>query len=386
MQARRAASSVVKRRALLYNAPPLQRDPPNFTMNVSSTVSFAKQQLIYLLYGERRIYQLEAKLSILTALARSKPGELPTIRVLTDQPQAFDGWPVEVIALEAEQLQAWSGDGGYIHRRKACAIAHAAPWADKTIFIDTDTVFLQSPLQLFQQVDARQFLVDEIEMSWVEASRANYYASFTQALTDCGDAPASDLRLCNSGVLGFSLENAGIAERAVHRIDAWTPYAATLHTIEQIAFSFELHGKQINQARGVISHYFAMKPFIHAVLEVFFARHGDRFDARMLELALQVPVQRPEPSWFDRLTAKWSLKRLPPEMRGIGRKLLYGSFIGNDEYQQACKVIWWRSALEDMRRQGGCDWSNGWPRGLPRLPEADEQVVMAMARESLEVC
>jgi len=40
-------------------------------MNVSSTVSFAKQQLIYLLYGERRIYQLEAKLSILTALARS---------------------------------------------------------------------------------------------------------------------------------------------------------------------------------------------------------------------------------------------------------------------------------------------------------------------------
>ena len=28
----------------------------------------------------------------------------------------------------------------------------------------------------------------------------------------------------------------------------------------------------------------------------------------------------------------------------------------------------------------------GWPRGLPRLPETDEQVVMAMARESLEVC
>ncbi|MFJ4064793.1 hypothetical protein ACIPW4_05805 [Pseudomonas sp. NPDC089996] len=351
-------------------------------MNVCNTVSFAKQQLIYLLYGERRIYQLEAKLSILTALARSKPGELPTIRVLTDQPQAFDGWPVQVIALDPALLEAWSGDGGYTHRRKACAIAYAAPWAEKTIFIDTDTVFLQAPVQLFQQVDAGHFLVDELEMSWEQASRHHYYSAFTQALASAGEAPENDLQLCNSGVLGFALENASIAERAVHRIDAWAPFAASLHTIEQIAFSFELHGKQINQARGIISHYFAMKPFIHAILEVFFARNGDRFDARMLEQALQVPVQRPEPSWFDRLTAKWYLKRMPRKTRGIGRKLLYGSFIGSDEYQRACKAIWWHSAIEDMRRIGGFDWSTGWPQGLPRLREADEQVVTAMARIS----
>lgn len=46
-------------------------------MNVPSSIPFVKQQLIYLLYGQRRIYQLEAKFSILTAIARSKPGELP---------------------------------------------------------------------------------------------------------------------------------------------------------------------------------------------------------------------------------------------------------------------------------------------------------------------
>nr|WP_256583428.1 hypothetical protein [Pseudomonas sp. Irchel 3F3] len=97
-------------------------------MNVSSPVPYVKQQLIYLLYGERRIYQLEAKLSILTAVARCKPAELPVIRVLTDQPQAFVGWPVEVITLDEQTLQAWTGDGGYTHRRKACAIdAKAGP-------------------------------------------------------------------------------------------------------------------------------------------------------------------------------------------------------------------------------------------------------------------
>ncbi|NIF30357.1 hypothetical protein F3J44_28895 [Pantoea sp. Tr-811] len=353
-------------------------------MNVCSTVPFVSQQLIYLLYGERRIYQLEAKLSILTALARSAPGEVPSIRVLTDVPQAFEGWPVEVVELDAGLLDAWTGNGGYLHRRKACAIAHAAAWAQKTIFIDTDTVFLQAPQKLFHQVDGGQFLVDEIEMSWAEASGSSYYAGFTQGLARAGEAPADDLQLCNSGVLGFALENAAVADRAVQRIDAWAPYTAALHTIEQIAFSFELHGARINQARGLISHYYAMKPFIHAILEIFFTRHGDRFDPSLLPLALQVPVQRPQPSWLDRLSAKWSLTRVPPHLRGIGRKLLYGSFIGNDEYQRACKVIWWRSAIDDMRRLGGFDWSNGWPQGLPRLRERDEQAITALARKDLE--
>ena len=354
-------------------------------MNVSSKVPYVKQQLIYLLYGERRIYQLEAKFSILTALARSKPAERPTIRILTDQPQAFAGWPVEVISLDAQTLEAWTGNGGYTHRRKACAIAHAARWADKTVFIDTDTVFLQSPQKLFSQVDAGQFLVDEIEMSWAEASQSEYYQGFTSGLARSGEAPADDLRLCNSGVLGFTIENAGIAERAIARIDRWTPYAEALHTIEQIAFSFELHGAPINQARGVISHYFAMKRFIHAILEIFFARYGDRFNPSMPAHALEVPAQRPVPSWLGRLSVKWSLKRVPRELRGVGRKILYGSAIGKNDYQRACKAIWWRSAIEDMRQLGDLDWSQGWPEGLPRMGRKDEREFSAIARECLKV-
>ncbi|WP_236236638.1 hypothetical protein [Pseudomonas faucium] len=352
-------------------------------MKVHGNLPFVKQQLIYLLYGERRIYQLEAKFSILTALARSKPGELPVIRVLTDQPQAFEGWPVEVVGLDAQLLENWTGTGGYTHRRKACAIAHASGWAEKTVFIDTDTVFLKAPSKLFEQVDAGHFLVDEVEMSWAEASQSAYYAGFTQGLTLSGEAPADDLQLCNSGVLGFALENATVAERAIQRIDAWTHYASALHTIEQIAFSFELHGTPINQARGVISHYFAMKQYIHAILEIFFARCGDRFEPRMCQQALKVPMQRPVPSRLGRLAAKWRLKRVPPELRGVGRKLLYGSAMGGNDYQRACKVIWWRSAIEDMRQLDALDWSSDWPEGLPRLGRRDEHAFSTIARESL---
>ncbi len=364
------------------------RQPPpalTRTMNVSSPVLHVKQQLIYLLYGERRIYQLEAKLSILTALARCKPADVPVIRVLTDQPQAFFGWPVEVITLDEQTLQAWTGDGGYTHRRKACAIAHAGQWADKTVFIDTDTVFLQSPHKLFSQVDAGQFLVDEVEANWGEASRNSDYLRFSAGLVEAGNAPADDLQLCNSGVMGFTRCNVGIAERAIPRIDAWAPYAADLHTIEQIAFSFELHGAKVNEARGVISHYFAMKQYVHAVLEIFFARHGEHFHSKMPGLALKVPAHRPVPSWLARLSVKWSLKRVPRELRGIGRKLLYGSVMNRDDYQRACKVIWWRSAIEDMRRLGDFDWNREWPAGLPRLGQRDEVAFSEIVRAAQRV-
>lgn len=60
---------------------------------------------------------------------------------------------------------------------------------------------------------------------------------------------------------------------------------------------------------------------------------------------------------------KWSLKHVPRELRGIGRKLLYGSVMSGDDYQRACKVVWWRSAIEDMRTLGGFDWSREWPEG-----------------------
>nr|WP_245614652.1 hypothetical protein [Pseudomonas parafulva] len=354
-------------------------------MNVSTRVSFVDQQLIYLLYGKRRTYQLEAKFSILTALARCEPGECPVIRVLTDEPQAFAGWPVEVVRLDAQTLQAWAPDGSYTHRRKACAIAQACEWAQKTIFIDTDTVFLQPAQRLFEQVGAGQFLIDEVESSWAKASRKRHYRALTRGLAATGQLPPDDLQLCNSGVLGLAHENAAVAQRAIARIDDWAAYSRELLTIEQIAFSFEIYGARINQARGLISHYYAMKPYLHAIQDVFFARHGEGFHAYMPALALQVPAYRPLPSWLMRVGVKLSLLRVPRELRGVARKLLYGSAISGDEYLQACKVVWWRSAIDDMRMLGGLDWTNGWPAGLPRLKRRDERVISKIARESLNV-
>lgn len=89
------------------------------------------EQLLYLVYGGQDVYRREAKFSILSALAKCKtPGEL-VIRVFTDNPDDFLGWPVDTVPLSAELLQEWQGVDGYYHRRKACAIAAGLELAEK---------------------------------------------------------------------------------------------------------------------------------------------------------------------------------------------------------------------------------------------------------------
>lgn len=63
-------------------------------------------QLLYLLYGGKEVYRLEAKFSILSALRYRKDPADFTITLMTDQPEAFDGWPVSVLPLSVEVLDA----------------------------------------------------------------------------------------------------------------------------------------------------------------------------------------------------------------------------------------------------------------------------------------
>ena len=123
-------------------------------------------QLLYLIYGKQEVYRREAKFSILTALAQLKQGESLCIRVMTDRPQDFIGWPVETIELDERTLTQWQGENGYLHRRKACAIAQGLKLADKTLFVETDTLFLKSPHCVFELIKPGQYVMDEFEYDW----------------------------------------------------------------------------------------------------------------------------------------------------------------------------------------------------------------------------
>lgn len=310
-------------------------------------------QLLYLLYGDKSVYRHEAKFSILSALRYRKDPTSFVITVMTDQPEEFDGWPVTVIALDQSTLSSWVGDTGYYHRRKACAIQAGARLAQKTVFVDTDTVFLKDPSELFRRVTDNQFLMDELEWSWEEGAQRREYQAFAQELIERNASPAPSLKLYNSGICGMTLANAPLMDDVVDLIDQWAHHGKQLMTIEQIAVSFMLEGKRVVEANDCVNHYFSVKRFHHAMINVFFKNHGEAYRDELIPLAADVPRVLPKPSTARRLQMLWKLKDQNKVSRKVAKFYLLGRQSHSCIYLTACNPIWWEKAVEELRAIGG---------------------------------
>jgi len=306
-------------------------------------------QLLYLLYGDKSVYRHEAKFSILSALRyRTDPSRF-VITVMTDQPEEFKGWPVKVIALDQATLSSWVGDTNYHHRRKACAIQAGVKLAKKTVFIDTDTVFLKDPSELFKRVNDDQFLMDEFEWSWEEGAQRREYKTLVGELAERNASPAPSLKLYNSGICGMTLGNASMMDGVVNLIDQWAHHGKRLMTIEQIAVSFMLDGKKVVEANDCVNHYFSLKRFHHAMIKVFFENHGEGYRAELIRLAASVPSVLPKPSTARRLQMLWRLKGQNKVGRKVAKFYLLGRQSHSCVYLAACNPIWWEKAVEEMR-------------------------------------
>lgn len=306
-------------------------------------------QLLYLLYGDKAVYRREAKFSILTALRYRKDPADFTITLMTDQPEAFDGWPITVLPLSADTLDAWQGVDGYSHRRKACAIQAGVGIAGKTIFVDTDTVFFKDPARLFKRVTDDQFLMDEFELSWAQASRRSWYSPLVTQIDAENKTPTAALKLFNSGVCGMTKANDYVIEGAISLIDQWAHHGATVLTIEQIAISFMLHGRKVVEANDCINHYYSVKRYHHAMYRVFFDKQGEGYRDDLPGATFTVPDRLPNNSLRKRLQLKWTFRGQCAASRKIAKFYLLGKQAKNSPYLEACKFLWWAVAVEELR-------------------------------------
>lgn len=337
------------------------------------TIQHVAQQLLYLVYGGKDLYRREAKFSILTALAHSKNPDALVIRVFCDQPEDFAGWPVEVVPLDAETLADWQGTQGYYHRRKACAFAAGLQLADKTLFVDTDTLFEIDPQQLFERIAPGQYLVDEDEFPWSEVGSRPEFIALDTYLRSTGQVVPGEQRLFNSGVCGLTASDGPLMMASIALIDDWSAHIKDLHTLEQIALSFALRGKTVGETKGSIYHFYSDKAFFHAMQALFFQRHGETYRAELLTQQLEVPRRKPSPSLFQRSRIKWYLKRQSQDVQKVGRDLLYGSSGSGSPYTEACRHIWWDQGLRQIQRRGMSQQPmvlalarGDWPAGLPK--------------------
>lgn len=348
-------------------------------------------QLLYLIYGNQEVYRREAKFSILTALARLKRGESLCIRIMTDRPQDYAGWPVDTIALSDLTLAQWQGANGYHHRRKACAIAQGLTLADKTLFVDTDTLFLSSPHRVFELIEPERYVMDRFEYDWSYVCERPDYVKLGRCLQAHGVSASTSFKLYNSGLCGVCASDTPLLEKSIRLIDEWTQGSFDIHTIEQIALSFAMRDKPVREARKFVYHYFADKRFFHAMQKHFFARYGEQFSPELAALSMEVPRGKPMPSPWQRLRIKWKLRNKQKAIKKVGRDLLYGSAVPANPYYEACRHEWWESASreilrwdEDKQKKFFGTERERWPKQVPKpTKSSDEQAIIAYLRERL---
>ncbi|OCW26606.1 hypothetical protein [Pseudomonas sp. S3E12] len=356
-----------------------------------SPLAKPSHQLLYLIYGRQDVYRREAKFSILTALSQLKPGESLCIRVMTDRPQDYIGWPVETIALDEQTLAQWQGENGYPHRRKACAIAQGLMLADKTLFVDTDTLFLKSPHRVFELIEPGQYVMDGFEYDWSYVCKRPDYLKLGEHLQAHGISADNSFKLYNSGLCGVRASDAPLLEASIRLIDEWTRNSFDIHTIEQIAISFAMRDQKVREAHKFVHHYFADKRFFHAMQAHFFTLHGEAFGPELVARCRDVPRVKPVPSPWQRLRIKWKLRNQRKHLKKVGRDLLYGSSAPAHPYYDVCRHGWWESASREIRGWDEAEQkrffgakNSGWPKHLPRpARRADEKTIIAFLRQRM---
>ena len=300
-----------------------------------STPPFADRQLVYFIYGPNGIYLREAKLSILSVFRETATARRPRILVLTDRPQDLSGWPVDVLYVDQDTLNDWSGPMGYTHRRKAFAIRCAQSFARQSIFVDTDTFFLRSADGLFKRLEKNSWIVDEIEARWGDWRNDLIYRCTAQRLRDIYGI-RDDMRLINSGVFGVRDDAIAFMDRTISLIDELYPLAPEIHIIEQFAAGAAgyRHPPPV-EAKDIVTHYYGEKRYWHRLLNAFFESNGELFSEDLVTESRVFPRSKPKPPARKRLWFRIVTIGLKSSDKKLLRLLYFGANLPNKRYIRA---------------------------------------------------
>lgn len=317
-------------------------------------MSVAQRRLVYLLYGGHSGYRQEAKYSLLSLLRQTPRSACPQVLLYTDRPEDFEGWPVDVEVLDNERLERWTGNQAYLHRRKAEAVLDALKLPGTSIFVDTDTFFVAPASELFERLEASDWLVDEIEGRWGQWRGEHLYAATADQLNNSYGIE-DNLLLINSGVLALRKEPIACMEMAIRLIDEVYPMAPDVHVIEQFAVSCAAYMKQLGvpaEAQGVVKHYYGDKLFWRQMITEFFARHGETFSDRLVASSAEMPLIRPKPTLLKRLFFRMCASGLDKHARKIARAAFFALHMPGSRYAQRCAPVY---ALDCLKAMGAAE-------------------------------
>ena len=262
-----------------------------------------KRQHVLICYGEKSGYYHGAKYQILRGYNWLKNQR---ICVVTDRPQLFDGYPVNVLALGQKQIHEWTLEGQNHFGIKLCglrlAIESAHHHINKSILLDTDMFWIRDPLPMEQLISAHTCALYQDEGN-IKGSKNASIRRYEEGLgtqrfvSDIWNYGLSDeSKMWGSAIIGIEHSNSYLLEEAFDLFKLLSPHVKA-HTVEQFALAETLRTNEIKPiaAKYFVDHWSSIgkKNYATPLLAEFFATYGEHNFNAHLDCVNQVKIKRP---------------------------------------------------------------------------------------------
>jgi heptosyltransferase-3 len=226
----------------------------------------------------------------------------PNVVVLTERPDYFSNFPIDVLEITSSLKDAWTVGGRYhfrIKNRGLRYITEQYPDMDKLLFLDTDTYFTEDTSHIFDEIDADKALLFYPEENIYEASGKNEYCKLHNQNFKLpngeGYKLSPDSVMWNSGVIGLDSNMFEQIDYADDIILVFMETDCKAHTIEQFALSEALRRNYtLVAAKNWVNHYSTSgrKDYARGVLVDFFKEHGHRSFDEQIKAAGKISFRR----------------------------------------------------------------------------------------------
>jgi hypothetical protein len=240
----------------------------NFLLYQAFGLEGVKQEACYSIASLARYVSLSAGLQVC---------------LCTDDPPFFSEWlprEVQLIPLSAQQLKTWRGKKDYLHRIKPEMLKFFSTHHHGNIlYCDTDTVFLQSPLPLFDSIESGRLIMHRCEGRIHNQNNALFKKTsrFLRTYAYPGEKVAYDMEMWNAGVMGFNSSQREIFDQILPLLDdLYSNYVR--HYMEQVAVSHYFGRRHPLPSEDFIFHYWNFKEFRKVLARFFEKNRGHSFE------------------------------------------------------------------------------------------------------------
>lgn len=226
-------------------------------------------RIVYQSYGSNSIYT-QTLFSIFTLKYFLDEGgsDLPyQIIVYTDNAEVFSKYKIDTSIISQQEIQEWKGKYNFIHRVKIKIIEDVIKkYSDTIIYIDSDTYFLKSPIELFNSISTSNSLMLTNEG---EISKTNHRLLYKFLSKNNFDVKNRTLFMWNAGLIGIHKSNLHLIKQILELTDdIYEKFYR--HIVEQFSFSYLLQiNTRIISCDDYLYHYCGDKDLVLEIISQF---------------------------------------------------------------------------------------------------------------------